>query len=175
MGDVSRSPQWPLFRVTSVDENCAPLFLAFGPENLYARPSIGADSAPFRCAFTSIFQRGWRNWSRRRTIFWNKKSHCGVEDPRNGGPAKDLWRVPFRDRRFRYCMIFLCEDGGTGRRARFRIWWGDPWGFKSPSSHQATGGDGAIGRGDSSRRTSPPMLPIAPSPFRRSPRERVCP
>lgn len=27
------------------------------------------------------------------------------------------------------------EDGGTGRRARFRFWWDFPWGFDSPSSH----------------------------------------
>ncbi|HBU69849.1 MAG TPA: hypothetical protein DEE98_05640 [Elusimicrobia bacterium] len=26
-----------------------------------------------------------------------------------------------------------CESGGTGRRARLRIWWGDPSEFKSPS------------------------------------------
>ena len=27
------------------------------------------------------------------------------------------------------------EDGGTGRRARLRIWWGNLWGFESPFSH----------------------------------------
>ncbi len=27
------------------------------------------------------------------------------------------------------------ESGGTGRRARLRIWWSDPWGFKSLLSH----------------------------------------
>ena len=29
----------------------------------------------------------------------------------------------------------MSEDGGTGRRAGFRIQWGNPWGFDSPSSH----------------------------------------
>ena len=28
-----------------------------------------------------------------------------------------------------------CEGGGTGRRARFRIWWGFPCGFESRPSH----------------------------------------
>gem|GEM_PF-1385775 len=25
--------------------------------------------------------------------------------------------------------------GGIGRRARLRIWWGDPWGFESLHPH----------------------------------------
>ena len=29
----------------------------------------------------------------------------------------------------------FCENGGIGRRARLRIWWGDLWGFESPFSH----------------------------------------
>jgi hypothetical protein len=28
-----------------------------------------------------------------------------------------------------------CESGGIGRRAGFRIQWGNPWEFESPLSH----------------------------------------
>ena len=41
------------------------------------------------------------------------------------------------------CAIFRtsgCESGGTGRRARFRIWWVLPWGFESPLSQTIPGG-----------------------------------
>ncbi len=30
----------------------------------------------------------------------------------------------------------ICESGEIGRRTRLRIWRGNPWGFKSPLSHQ---------------------------------------
>ena len=32
--------------------------------------------------------------------------------------------------------LFSSRGGGIGRRAGFRILWGDPWGFESPLSHQ---------------------------------------
>ena len=31
--------------------------------------------------------------------------------------------------------LVLCESGGIGRRAGFRIQWGNPWEFESPLSH----------------------------------------
>src|SRR5579862_1596180 len=34
-----------------------------------------------------------------------------------------------------------CESGGIGRRTRLRIWRGNPWGFKSPLSHQQVRAD----------------------------------
>ncbi len=34
-------------------------------------------------------------------------------------------------------LFHLCEGGGTGRRARFRIWWDFPCGFKSRPSHKS--------------------------------------
>jgi hypothetical protein len=30
-----------------------------------------------------------------------------------------------------------CRSGGTGRRARLRGVWGNPWGFESPLRHHA--------------------------------------
>ena len=32
-------------------------------------------------------------------------------------------------------LLPICESGGTGIRAGFRILWGNPWGFESPLSH----------------------------------------
>ena len=32
-------------------------------------------------------------------------------------------------------QVHTSESGGIGRRAGFRIQWGNPWGFESPLSH----------------------------------------
>ena len=36
----------------------------------------------------------------------------------------------------RIFYIKTWAGGGTGRRARLRIWWGNPWRFKSSLAHQ---------------------------------------
>ncbi len=36
----------------------------------------------------------------------------------------------------RIFYIKTWASGGTGRRARLRIWWGNPWRFKSSLAHQ---------------------------------------
>jgi hypothetical protein len=39
-----------------------------------------------------------------------------------------------------YNEFLQCRSGGTGRHARLRGVWGNPWGFKSPLRHQFIGG-----------------------------------
>jgi hypothetical protein len=39
-------------------------------------------------------------------------------------------------KRGRKCLVMKCESGEIGRRTRLRIWRSNPWGFKSPLSHQ---------------------------------------
>ena len=56
----------------------------------------------------------------------DRKSRCAGSQGRSRA-GKPHGRIP-ADKR---------ESGGIGRRARLRIWWGNPWGFESPLSQRA--------------------------------------
>ena len=58
-----------------------------------------------------------------------------------------------------------CGSGGTGRRAGFRIQWGNPWGFESPLSHQpaAPRSDSSIRQPRSANPTGRPARTPPPS------------
>ena len=51
----------------------------------------------------------------------------------SGGVARKVYSSPF-------ARPVVSRSGGTGRRARLRGVWGNPWGFESPLRHQWTWG-----------------------------------